>query len=230
MTPFNKLSTKQLAALTDADIDHYVQIELMQRGVVPVPEPVKPPDPTFIPKTVTGYKVTINYIDIGIFPSREIAEAVAAATQGRCLKHDWHYKTGPVNKYLREFVDNPMVEQVQACSEQDILDSLDKLQSMNEAQNAYDIEARQYREYKETIASVRSGIVADVRNACHAIADARLKYDTYKHYLDMCDNNSDIAIKFLFNTYKSDVEGHWDNVNELLDDGKKIPLPAKGMP
>jgi hypothetical protein len=197
MKTVNDLTESELVALSDEELERYIDIECAERGVPMLPpEPIPPSEP-FIPYDVIAY--TVAHFD---FQNREDAEAVAAIINGKPRAR--YESTYP--HYEQRFVGWSVQERAHV-EEKPILSTAQQMATKAEREKhaadkkAYD---EQYTEYRKILGD-RSDVGDEVRErrwtALRSHRDRDENRARFAHYMTMADGNRSIAYRFFEKSY-----------------------------
>ena len=225
MTRITELSTKDLLKLSEKDIEHYVQVELMHEGIVVPPMPEKP-EQFVLTKTVKVWKIRGDGSNLCTFPNQEIAQAVLAASQGQFMTENYLYKFGYDKKFMACCSDCVVVAE-DVYDEQELSRYENQLSQSRAAQEDYEKLLKTYNKVNEEAIDIRERVLSVVNTAKRDYIKATQLSQTFSKYIVLADGSRQVALAFLLRTF---TESEIDKANELLDNSKKIMASAISMP
>lgn len=222
MKDWDKLTTEELAALTDEQVNIYKKLLYAQNGIKFPVEP-KEPDVVDIPRDLTVYSIELLSSDI-YFTSFE--EAVKVSNFLKNCKSIGHYEYAKryidryfVNGTPRDYSGNNRQFEVSAVdmySEQKFRKVQENLNIINRLKEQYDKDKREYEDVSRKAIEVTQDFLNKLDDAKETIARRNsLTFKYYTDYLPLAENNGDIAMSFLEKAYN------------LSDDDKAFILSHK---
>jgi hypothetical protein len=203
MKRYMEFTELQRSNLYGEEVEELVKLEMMAAGVVPVDEPIETAKETSnTPKGETYYQPVL-YAGYGhdleiAFEHMVDAEAFLAAPHV-CVKRN--YQAGIDSSVVPE---KSYVKTVQLLNEKDAATEMANSAVYDEMKSQYDADLVAFEEYKEAAKKVSDPVWEDWRNQQDAQFKNQKIIDTWNNYLCMCDEDKDIAIKFLYKAYAED--------------------------
>lgn len=204
----------ELAALDEAAIDALIDLECAIAGV-----PMLPPTPTPPEPLAAVYDVTLYEIGGFRFRSREDAEHVAAAINGRLVASmGYDYKVS--GSYVSDYEPVETVVQVRHDRTQACHDAQRSAKLAHKAlTDAYKAQQSEY----DTIAEQRETVAERVRAAAssarsHAMQADRLR-EEFARYLELAQQDRRIALNFLRAARADALALHSNLLREFDPDG-----------
>jgi len=209
MKTYWKLSNAERAALTEEEVTAFVEIELMEKGVLNVPpavelleiaEPELQKTMVFVVSTDNEYHGT-DRINYG-FTTADSAQAFADLLAKRASRIENGYHTGRV-EYLKPFT-KFSVSSTLVVTHEDYLKHKAELEKI-EARKKANEETKAERVKIEKAISEATGDMWSDWHECRGHA-ARLDNvrATYVKYLELSDGSASVARNFLLKAYEND--------------------------
>lgn len=194
MKTFWELDEREQAALTDEQVRHYIDIELMSKGIE---QPTPPPQ---VPEVKTSHPLrTVTLFAVGsiLFDTAEQANAFNAL-QPKTAEYDyrlgynkWKYPKSAAGEITPEVL--YLAEDVAANSKA-LAEHEAKRDEIDKARTAYELAVRAAADAAAPIWKARSEVVSAAARHQHIL-------DTYARYLSLADNDKRTAFRFLRQTF-----------------------------
>jgi len=206
MQRIDELHHDGLVALTDEQVERFIDIEIANRGIMPVEQPVPPSLETVgIVKDDKAFEVA------GIIVrTREEAEAILKMD---VLREEHNYQTGYEYRWLVPNTDKEIAE-VGFYRQEEVVRLQDALCDIERKNDDYSSRKRQYDKFLEETGSIRNSVWGIVNEARELQAEIDLAQKTYQHHLDLAEGDPKIAGKFFRHAY----EGREDLIKAVLGD------------
>ena len=193
------LDEAELVALTDEDVERFVEIEAASEGIVPVPAPGPAPVAPKIDASVVAYKVgDLTFMD------QEEAGQVASMSSTRKTAYD--YTGAGYNYEWLEPTDNVGVRTVRFYSEVDVRMMKRDLRLYEERKEAHAAEVKEYEKYTKSLEDVRAAVLAPVQEARMAAERLRRAREVYAGHLALAEGSRAIAANFFRKAYEGSPE------------------------
>lgn len=223
MKLFSELSTFEKAGLTSEEIDKYVEVELMVRGVALPEKPnleVIPVAPEFDKKALWFVVARADYgccCEIG-FDSPEDAQALMAQLQRPCFTEGQVYVSSGKSPEYHKRVNEVHVEVRHLYSQSDAEILSKYVRSSAEAEDRNKAALKAHSESMVEADEIRSEIMGEVRAARATGHRYREILATYSKYKDLAGDD-ETAMRFLLNQFSLEdvtLAQEWD----LLEHGE----------
>lgn len=199
MKTYWDLSNKEQAALEHADMEPYIKLELMSRGVGELPSPkLKCPEKPEVPQGQDFYEVG-NLV----FVSQEDANLVAAMNK---VQANYNYRVGSDVKYFEPVDYYNSVTKQNLLSREQYATVEKALAAYNEQKAAYEEEQKEYSENADKTANETREIWHDYHEKRQLADRLKLIIDVYKDYIETCEGNADMAFNFLVKRFPDPEE------------------------
>lgn len=200
MNRYWDLSEKERAALTQEQVDHYIDVDLMEKGVV------KPLEPKYLDETAPTVRTIKKFVlKLGYSSVDGIAFETADDAQNAiayCLGVSTDYFAGQSWKYISS--DPISIEQTELYYKHEVNDARKEFEraSRNKAEN--DKIRKEYQSALDAISNASEDLIDD----WHKCQQLEYRYsqimDLRKRYIEMSDGNVEIVEKFLAKAYLDD--------------------------
>jgi hypothetical protein len=211
MNNYWKLSNAERAALTEEEVNSFVEIELMEKGVLNVPPAVelldiREPD---VPKTMifvvsapnewNGHdRLPFGFVDVAS------AQAFADLLTKSGAKLESGYGTGRI-EYLQPF-SSLAVSSVTVASHDAYLEHKAELERVASRKKANEETKAERERLEKEIASATEGLWDDWRESQHHAGKLEDVRTTFERYLKLSDGDRKIARAFLQTAYSGDAK------------------------
>lgn len=208
MKRYTDLTMEELNALTDEEVQKFIDIEVAFAGIqmVTKPMPVETSRIVIVP-TVTAYHVKGVLVE-----DLEVAKVLQGTV---VFKENYNYPDYD-RKYLTEQTE-ASIETKQFFLQEELEKVKGQIMAAKEAETAYKAASKVYCEYQQQIDAFQQEVLDAVRNARQVMYQRQQAQVAYDRYLDLADGNEEIANKFFRDAFR----GQADVLNYILGD----PLP-----
>jgi hypothetical protein len=193
MIRYTDLDYKKLIALTDEDVQIFIDIEVAYAGIIPVAKPKVPEyHDVEIKKTETFYEVG-NLL----FKNRIDAENIVAL---KVYETGYNYRNGGYD-YKFPKVRILTVNTIMLYKEADIIEVGEMLQENKEMKEGYQKIHTEYNKYMDSIKDIKDQvweIVRTAKNKEYLLNEAR---KNFQKYMELANNDREIAETFFKNAY-----------------------------
>ena len=212
MKSYTEYTKKELAVLTQEDIETLISYELAKQGVKPVMKPVMQP----VPEVNINPEVEV-YESAGIIFGK-MADAIEFL---RMERYEEEYEYGGIGdqyKWLR----NPLeykqgFQPVRYYSKAQIESVRETLMEIKRVNQINDKAQREWVEYLKSTASIREEVLDAYREAQTLMKDIEDAKRAYSHYLSLAEGDEKIAKNFFWNAYHDDFEIIEELFPEMMD-------------
>jgi len=193
MKRFTELSAEELAALSDDEIQTYIDVEVAYAQIVPVPEPRQ------VTLDDLGLVPTVSAYSVGglLFKNQADAEMVAKLPM---LAEDYDYSgAGYDFRWLK-----PAGHQVTLCNyytEEEIRGRGNTLKEQQKRKENYKTELKKYQEYRKNVQYCANEVWEAVAKARRYKAEIDTARETLEKYLQLANQDEKVAADFFRNTY-----------------------------
>lgn len=208
MKDWNKLTTEELATLTDKQVEFYKKLICAQNGIeIPV-EPKEVNVPIF-PKDIIVYRIDNLSNDI-YFKSLKEAVSVSNLLKQCCSIGHYEYERSYSDRYFvegtpKDYTGNNKEFTISAedmYSRERFFEIQEHLKTANELQEKYYTDKKTYIELSNKVDEAIKDFVDKLEYARNTIAFRnKLTFKYYNEYLPLAENNKDIAMGFLEKVY-----------------------------
>lgn len=225
------LEPKARAALSESDVQRYIDAELMLKGVLKVEPLVLEPEPDMptLEKT-TFYKLS------GFDPIFKTAEAAQALAKLEPLHFDYRYIAGYSDqlKYHRVAPGQHLeVVPVELYNEIDVANAKSALDRLGEIRKENAVRLAHYDQALKLQSEALEGLWADWYLRRHEAAQHRKVVDTYEAYCKTASGDAETAAKFLqkvFTVQQIDEAAGWFGTTIPTTFGGDQPKPGPSHP
>lgn len=214
MKRYTDLSMEELNALTDEQIQKFIDIEVAFAGIqmVTKPMPVEASRITIVP-TVSAYHVKgVLVKELGV--AKALQEATVFIANYNYPDYD--------RKYLSEKTEVG-IETQQFFLKEELDQVKGQVTAAKEAETAFKEANKLYCEYQQQIDAFQQEVLCAVSNARQVVYQRQQAQAAYDRYLDLADGNEDIAAKFFRDAFK----GQADALHHVL--GDPLPVPEESV-
>lgn len=214
MRDFNELTNAEILALSEREIETYIDLACAEQGAPFLPpEPVEPVKPS-IQSDLTVFK--IGGLLIG---GSDIATQILALLADTTVYEDTYLTYAVSLKAPRPIGHDhyayPKIESIAAITPTTHETVKQALEVYTAAKKKYDEEKKEY----DRAISLRSGISEEIRERVYvAQADRDLRKrlrDDFGRYLKLADGNAEIAARFFAKAYSQyDLDGEYADIRE----------------
>lgn len=194
MRRYTDLTKKELAELSQEELDRFIELELAYAGITPVMCPVKP-----VIKEIALDASEVAYEVFGVlFKNQEDALVVS---QMEVLREDYdYYGAGYAYKYLK-LNDNNAVKTEKYYKKEEVLAVKDVLKGNRLLEEEYDKQKKSYDAFLKDTEAIRDS-VREAVTAAHTffqrVAAMKLQY---QRYLTLAEGDEKIARNFFDSAY-----------------------------
>lgn len=192
------LSQSELAALTEEEIERFIQLEIAVDGI----EPVECPRAISLENAGIVADDTAYQVCGVVVRSIEDAKIIA----GLPVMHEqYDYTTGYQYKWLDPTI--PVkIEEVHFYKQHDVGAVKDILQRNKAKQEEYETQKRTFDKFLTDTGKIRGRVYEAVRDACQSARQVQLARETFDKYMDLASGDRTVAASFFRNTYKDRPE------------------------
>lgn len=205
---YNELAEEVRMNMSREEVDEYVARGLMESGIKPAQNPG-----SFEMQAPKLKKQIVYKIDLGssykaaYFKTFETAKRFLDSCNSIVLDHD--YSVGEEYPWYTP-LENQTIEQVVTYCKDEVLEKAPELIKYNKARRVWQDQKNAYDYYLQRRANIVDAIQSDWNRLQTKAEEQRAIKDTYQEYLEMADQDTTIARKFLIKTYGE------QQVNEVL--------------
>lgn len=199
--PFNQLGDKELIALTEPEIEYYINLKKAETGVKLIAPPEVPTYQTLPEKDFVVYGAAGFYFD-----TQEAAQAVAFAVNQQAsglynLSYDY-YNSDRKDQYASKDESDLAAVTVTHCYSRATYDRIKHIMASNKRiKEAYETMEQEYKAEVDK----STDLIADIRNAISNAYDRIAKIESYKdyirEYLRLANGNAETAWNFFKKAY-----------------------------
>lgn len=210
MKTIDQMTQPEVAAMSEEDLEKYIDLELMSVGVLRPREPVLQPLPDVVVKCKDYWTIQINKggdygnaldLDIAFETDTEAKEFLDLCPY--ILKTEWGLGEG--QKFVIKIT--PGDAKVFSCSFPERDELLKKGQQLAKLKEVRDANAREEREYQKALDQVKK-VAEDVYRSWNVARDRKRFMDrlieTFSKYVEMSEGNAAIAEAFLSKAFKAE--------------------------
>lgn len=195
MKRFSELTSEELVALEQEQIDLLIELEIAYAGIEPVIMPTKP--------TLEDLGIVKNdcYYQVGsmLFVKEEDALQVSGMDR---VSEDYDCNIGYNYRYTKPVIDSA-VSKVMYYKQEDITRVQPALARNKAKLNEYEPAMKAYNQYTKETSGIRQRVYSAISEARDLQEEIDLAKKQYDKYLVLADNNTEIAENFFRNTYKN---------------------------
>jgi len=211
MRRYMDLTEQEVLDLTGEEINHYIDIECAVEGkplLPPLPEPPgKPPaGPDEIWYVIQGLSGSI------LFPSSKALSCVIEAIMECGAQHKVYLPNGDYSAFRVEPLSHLVIEPIPVFSEEAWAERAKDSASYQERQKLYERLKANYDEVVEAREPIVNNVVDYFNTIIAHHAKKNEIRETFKRYLELADNDAEIAMNFMEKT----IEIQDDIKDELL--------------
>lgn len=195
MKYYDNLTHEEKIALTEEQIQNYIEIEIAHEGIMPVQPPQ---EVTLEQEGITKSEVAF---DVGglLFASEEDAHTVARM---KMCSSNYDYQLGGYDyKYLQPITDKQVIR-VAFYKYEDVTRIGEVLQRNKERRDRFDTEKKAYNKYIQETAKIRDSIWGDYHKEKDIEEGYILARNTLTRYKKLANGDEETAKNFFRNTYK----------------------------
>lgn len=200
MEDFFTLSDKEMVKLTEEQLKHYCDIELMKAGAIKPIQPIVPKEEKIDIHYTDYYSVELDYTKI-LFEKIEDADAFVKMNPRKADKlydfpepHNWVAKT-PYNVSIERF---------RCVSQDDVQKYKHIFSKRKEEKKEYDRLLKEFNDASAASVEITQDVWSKYYDAVRKENKMKDIQRTWKEYLKLSENNEDIAMGFLKKAYKED--------------------------
>lgn len=212
MQDFNTLTNADILALTDVQIETYIDLACAEAGA-----PFVPPEPTEPVKPVAEPDLTLYKVGSIVFKDAEVANRLLETVASSQVYEDTYNVYATDTKTVKPIgpgdYSYPKVETLRGMSPTRHAECKQALELYTAAKKKYDEEKKAY----DRAVEMRGNIAADIRDRVYEAIAARdlrerLRAD-FRRYLDLADGNTEIAARFFQKAYPDyDLNGEYGDI------------------
>lgn len=193
MKPFDDLTDAEILALTDEQIDYYIDRTCAEQGVALVP-PTPPDAPTLQP---IEDDVTVYDVAGSLFTDMGEAERVRAMLVTISSRVETSYTYPGYRNYVKPVTEPVSITPKHLLSEQRALAKKDALAAFEEQKRTYEKNRAEYDTAVRGHEAVATSIRAEVRRVHDEDDDRREHQREFERYVTLADGDRRIAWRFL---------------------------------
>lgn len=200
MENFFDLTTKKIASLTEAQLKHYCDIELMKAGAIKPIQPMVPTEEKIELHYVEYYSVDLDYTKI-LFEKIEDADAFVKMNPKKADKlydfpepHNWSAKA-PYNVNIERF---------KCVSHDDIHKYKGIIIKQKEERKKYDELLKEFNNATESSIEVTQEVWNKYYEACRIENKMKEIQRTWNEYFRLSEDNEEVAMNFLKKAYSEE--------------------------
>jgi hypothetical protein len=220
MSIFDGKTKKEIAALTEEQVEAEAKVCLMENGI-PLGEPMPPgeaPEEANFRKSVTGFKV--NHFDL-FFVDRESAQRLADFLNSEAQnikKSECEWRIGYDFKWLEPISEGYAVEAEQFYRQNEILEKEERLTKQKTAREQFEREKREYNKQREDRSKAVNWVWDTWRDARDFQSTVDRVAKGFGEYVALCNADECKAFTFFKKAWKDRVNGSekWRAICEEL--------------
>lgn len=223
MKTIHEMTHQEIIALTDEQVERYIDLECAKAGV-----PLLPPEPTAPDPFVKNKDVEVWAVGGFHFTDRIDAENVVAAINVARSRVELSYETGSYADRLVEPAEQPVSTNAERhYSRAQWQREKDVATKARRAQEQHERDMKDYRELVQRRKEIAREIRETVDEAYTREYRRQFLRGEFDRYLRLAENDKRVALRFLSNTY-DDARDVLDDENwALLDAQAAVPAEAE---
>ena len=221
MNRYWDMPEQERAELTTAQVEAFLSVELMEKGVASVEPPVlheivevTVPESQYFEVTYAGDSSYSRDESTGfVFETYEQAQSFIDASPFK-LDENWSMGGHKYAKHLAGYAIKP----VDLANEQDTLNHKVALEKARELKSANESARNQFATDRKAVDDAVGGVWDDWRECTSAAAAHQQAYDTFAEYIQLCDGDSSKALIFLHKALSDEQIADackWDETGRL---------------
>jgi len=196
MKEFDKLTRDELAALTDDQIQRYIDLAMAEEGIRPVVFPTEVDTPKIsLVASDTAYEVFGLY-----FRNKDDADLLAGMD---VLDDNYDYNVSYEHKWLAKHPGGT-VQTKKFYLQSEVRAISTELKDAKRLKEVYDKQKKEYDSFNSATSSLRSEIWGKVHEARDRVAEVAAAREAFDRYRELADGNADIAERFFRKAYGLD--------------------------
>lgn len=200
MKRYEDLSRDELAALTQEELQWYIDIEIAYEGITPVPQPVPVPD--FDP----GIKQTVNAFEVCGLIVMNIKDAQTIAAIDVYNSDYDYYGAGSNYKYLTEKYGNHEIRNVVFYKKDEVDRIKHQLKDRKEELERYSSDKREWDKYQDETRKCHERVMNAHYEALEYQRKLAYGKQQYERFLGLAEGDTGIANRFFYDAFKRDEE------------------------
>lgn len=195
---------EELTSLTEDQKEELFLLECANRGValpMSIPEYVEEPKAyqNHTPQ-LKAFEITNNYTTVGFVNSEEVAKAICNMLNQCDKQIDYIIEDGKLYHYQSPKKPNAVYQQIAIFSAEQVEAFTKESQAYDEKKDEYEKNNKIREKLLEQHYEIRKEISDAIENAREIIYKAERIRKMFNKYLEMAENNREIAIRFLKNS------------------------------
>ncbi len=204
MQRIEELTQEELVALSEDEIQRFIEIKVADAGVMPTPLPVE------ITVESAGIIASERVYEVAgvLLRNKHDAEKVAVM---EILKTAYDWNISYTYKWLEQQTENA-IKEVFYYKQEDIVRVKKVLVDSKAKKDAYKTQKDEYNEFLKKTGEMRANVWGVVNEAKSLQREIDLAKKTYEKHLDLADQDKQVAGKFFRDAYK----GREDLIENVL--------------
>jgi hypothetical protein len=204
MEDFSNLTDEQIYALTNDQVERYIDLECAKKGIRLLPDLV--PSMPILEKPETNMTV-YEVGDFKVLTQGEVDILLEALDKVRLVRLDYEYATGYDNKYVMGMSDQQVkVEHIRCYSPEAFSKVKESLISYTKAKQEYQSNWQEYQKILGARKDAGKWIMEKVEEAQEKYARTERLKTEFARYLTLAQGNVEIARNFLKSAFGLDDE------------------------
>lgn len=236
MKKITEMTEKEVLGLTNEQLELMVKLEMAEQGVKILDRPTEPDYQKETPKDGVAYNINgCTYYAL----DEKIAKEIGAVIE----KHknslfNYSYRSGDYNDKIIKPIDSYSLPHIGSISKEEYytdavtLAVRDIKKANKELKEAYEELLKEYNQAQEGKSEIAGSIYGVFRQVSQKYYDFDILRSRYNEYLDLADQNYDVALKFLKKAYSvSDEAEEYIKTGEVseryIDPSKVVAEPTE---